>query len=109
MAVLVMGKERWGKVCGSRCVVGLDDFLAGRTTGSRRISNPAPSATGKASRTIRKKLRLQKFNFGSLSFELVSAAHHFVRGLDGFTVNLIGTLGYDHIDHLFDHIDVRHF
>ena len=105
----MVAKERWGKVCGSRWVVDLEDFLTGRTTGSRRISNPAQSATGKASSPIRQKLRLQKFNLGPLSFELVSAAHHFVRGLDGFTVNLIGTLGYDHIDHLFDYIDIRHF
>ena len=35
--------------------------------------------------------------------------HHFVGGLDGFGIHLVGALGHDHVDHFFDYFDIGHF
>ena len=43
----------------------------------------------------------------SLSSEIVRNGHHFVGSLDRLGVNLVTSLGDDHIDHFFGEVDIR--
>src|ERR1044072_5125269 len=44
-----------------------------------------------------------------LPLEVVDRAEHLVGGLDCLRVDLIGSLGHDHLHHVLDDLDVRAF